>query len=157
MPVAETHCDPETAQQALPGTTFADRFVTTVAEPGLDAGTAARRAFGTPIPWVSALMAVRGALVAPFGLRHSHKSTERRVGFFPIVSEAPDRLVLGFDDRHLDFRIVVDATSAGAEETEIGVATLVKTNNRLGRLYLALVMPFHRRIVPAMLARVHRR
>ncbi|WP_352728747.1 DUF2867 domain-containing protein [Mesorhizobium sp. M0276] len=37
---------------------------------------------------------------------------------------------------------------------EVAATTIVKTHNWLGRAYLAIVMPFHRIIVPAMLAQV---
>ena len=33
----------------------------------------------------------------------------------------------------------------------VRATTYVKTHNRLGRIYLAAVMPFHRLIVPAMM------
>jgi hypothetical protein len=58
-------------------------------------------------------------------------------------------LVAGFNDHHLDFRVVVDV-AAGEQVT---ATTLVKTHNFLGRLYLAIVLPFHRLIVRSMLRR----
>jgi len=36
----------------------------------------------------------------------------------------------------------------------VSATTLVKTNNLLGRIYLTIIMPFHRLIVPAMLRNV---
>ena len=72
-----------------------------------------------------------------------------RLGLFPVVSQQPDRVVLGFDDRHLDFRLVVDAPGNG----DVTGTTLIRTHNLLGRIYLAIVLPFHRIIVPAMLRR----
>lgn len=62
--------------------------------------------------------------------------------------------MLGLDDRHLDFRIVVEVTELGAGRQEVAASTIVKTHNLLGRTYLAVVKPFHRIIVPAMLAQV---
>jgi len=62
-------------------------------------------------------------------------------------------LVAGFDDKHLDFRIVVDVTG-GAGGRQVSATTLVKTNNSLGRVYLTIIMPFHRMIVPAMLRKI---
>lgn len=61
--------------------------------------------------------------------------------------------MLGLDDRHLDFRIVVEVTELGAGR-QVAASTIVKTHNLLGRTYLAVVKPFHRIIVPAMLAQV---
>ncbi|MET0429751.1 MAG: DUF2867 domain-containing protein, partial [Microvirga sp.] len=76
-----------------------------------------------------------------------------RHGIFPVVSAAPDRVVMGFDDAHLDFRVVVDVVPEGRGR-RVTATTLVRTRNRFGRLYLAIIKPFHRAIVPAMLAQV---
>ena len=106
--------------------------------------------------WAEALLSLRNVLVAPLGLKTSGASpTAPRdmIGIFPVVSEAPDRLIAGFNDRHLDFRIVVDVTPPG-DVRQVTATTLVKTHNWLGRTYLAIIMPFHRLIVPALLRQV---
>ena len=33
---------------------------------------------------------------------------------FPVLSETPERLVAGFNDHHLDFRVVVDVLPRAA-------------------------------------------
>ena len=55
---------------------------------------------------------------------------------------------MGLDDRHLDFRLAVDVTALDERRREVVATTLVQTHNRLGRTYLAVILPFHRRIVP---------
>ena len=75
------------------------------------------------------------------------------IGIFPVVSETPDRLVAGFNDRHLDFRVVVDVTPPG-DVRQVTATTLVLTHNWLGRAYLAIILPFHRMIVRALLRQV---
>ena len=60
---------------------------------------------------------------------------------------------MGFDDAHLDFRVIVDVARAGEGRSSITATTLVRQRNGLWRAYLVFVMPFHRMIVPAMLAR----
>jgi hypothetical protein len=75
------------------------------------------------------------------------------IGIFPIQSETPDRLVAGFNDRHLDFRFVVDVATSG-DRQQVTATTLVLTHNWLGRTYLMLILPFHRLIVRAMLRKV---
>jgi hypothetical protein len=72
---------------------------------------------------------------------------------FPIESVSPGRIVLGFDDRHLDFRVVVDVAATGVAR-EVTATTLVRMNNRLGRAYLTAILPFHKLVVRAMLADV---
>ena len=75
------------------------------------------------------------------------------IGMFPVLSETPDRLVAGFDDKHLDFRVVVDVATSGHGQ-DVTATTLVKTHNLLGRVYLAIILPFHRLIVPVMMRQV---
>ena len=72
---------------------------------------------------------------------------------FPVLSEAPDRLVAGFNDKHLDFRVVVDVAASGAGQ-QVTATTLVLTHNWLGRSYLAIIVPFHRLIVRTLLRQV---
>jgi hypothetical protein len=94
-------------------------------------------------------------MVTPFGLKTSPpKGTyPDSVGIFPVLSQSPSRLVAGFDDKHLDFRVVVDVSAAGPGQ-QVTATTLVLTHNRLGRVYLAVIMPFHRLIVRSMLRQV---
>ena len=58
------------------------------------------------------MLTLRNLMVAPFGLKGRARRTEADapslIGIFPVVSETRERLVAGFNDRHLDFRVVVD-------------------------------------------------
>ncbi len=139
-------------RSALPQADFADAFAILVDEPGLDAPTAARRVFVHSPGWVRALAGLRNQIVGVFfGLKTPETAgAGPRVGWFPLVSSAPDRVVLGIDDKHQDFRVVVTVTAHGTQ-TQVTVSTIVRTHNALGRCYLAAVMPFHRIIVPTML------
>jgi hypothetical protein len=65
--------------------------------------------------------------------------------------------VLGFDDRHLDFRIVIDVRQDRPSGQTLSVMTLVHRNNLFGRLYLAAVLPFHKLIVRRMLSGIGHR
>jgi hypothetical protein len=128
-----------------------------VDDPTVDAITAAHRAIARPPSWISTLMRLRDAIVAPFGLRTGgDPSLARleRIGVFPVLSRTPERVVLGLDDRHLDFRLSIDVGRLDDGRREVVATTLVQRHNMLGRTYLALILPFHRRIVPAMLAKV---
>ena len=139
----------------LTGAEFADAFCIEVADTGINARRAAERMVNRQPRWVETLMSLRNFLVTPLGLKTSGAGAGTRdmIGMFPVVSDTPDRRVAGFNDRHLDFRLVVDVTTSG-EAKLVTATTLVRTNNRLGRIYLAIIMPFHRLIVPAMLRRV---
>lgn len=143
----------------LPGADFSDAYSLTVSDPSIDAVTATRRALASPPVWARPLMLLRDIIVLPLGLKTRFDPSlqqPRRIGIFPVISEAAERVVLGFDDRHLDFRVIVDAVPAGEGERRLTATTLVRTHGASGRLYLAAVTPFHRMIVPAALAQAAR-
>ncbi|HTO61140.1 MAG TPA: DUF2867 domain-containing protein [Bradyrhizobium sp.] len=138
----------------LPGAQFADAYRIEMAGPARDAKTAAMRIMLDAPTWFRASLSVRNALVAPLGLKTSAVPGAKGViGLFPLVSETPERVVVGFDDRHLDFRIIVEAEPAADGRQFVTSTTLVRTHNLLGRCYLAIVKPFHRVIARALLRR----
>jgi uncharacterized protein DUF2867 len=140
----------------LAGAEFIDAFRIAVDGTALDARKAAEKMFARRQRWIAALLRLRNLLVAPLGLKKSgegDRTSHGMVGMFPVLSETPERLVAGFNDSHLDFRVVVDvATRAGGQE--VTTTTLVRTHNWLGRTYLAVILPFHRLVVTAMLRQV---
>jgi hypothetical protein len=139
----------------LAGAQFVDAYRLEIDGVTLDARQAATRMMARAPRWVDALVVLRNIIVAPFGLKTSGVERTPRdiIGIFPVVSETPVRLVAGFDDKHLDFRVVVDVATA-SERQSVTATTLVLTHNRLGRTYLKIIMPFHRLVVRAMLAQV---
>jgi hypothetical protein len=140
----------------LPEADFADAFSLTIDDPTVDAITAAHRAIERPPGWISSLMRLRDSIVKPLGLRTGNDAALARmdrIGVFPVLSRTPERVVLGLDDKHLNFRLAIDVATLDARRREIVATTLVQTHNWLGRAYLALILPFHRRIVPALMAR----
>jgi hypothetical protein len=140
----------------LAGAQFIDAFAMDVKDPALDARNAAKAMTGHSPRWIGALMRLRNFLVAPFGLKtpeQSETTPRETIGIFPILTETPDRLVTGFNDKHLDFRLVVDVATSGPDR-RVTATTLVRTHNRLGRVYLAIIQPFHRLIVPVMLRQI---
>jgi Protein of unknown function (DUF2867) len=117
--------------------------------------------------WVAGLMVLRNALVRPLGLVASSSDLNRaavsangsgeRIGIFPVVATAPDEVLLGLDDRHLDFRISIRVHDHDHGRQRQGiVSTLVRFHGVLGRAYFLPVRPAHRLIVPAMLRRAAR-
>ncbi|KPV52408.1 hypothetical protein SE17_15660 [Kouleothrix aurantiaca] len=113
--------------------------------------------------WVGALMALRDRVVRLAGLktmppgalrgpRPRDLETLAQRGLFKVYARAEDEVLLGLDDRHLDFRVsVLRAPISGGEE--VVVSTVVRFNGWLGRLYFLPVRFFHRLVVPAMLRR----
>lgn len=118
-----------------------------------------RFAFERPAPWVNALLALRDRLVGGFGLktvsalRAGTPGDAPRLGFFRIYETHANEVVLGEDDRHLDFRVSVMRSVAGDSLTAV---TVVHCHNLFGRNYIRLIAPFHRLVVRSALERAAR-
>lgn len=110
----------------------------------LSPAEAARRGLALP-SWAAVLFRLRNALVRPFGLKTGASDAQ----IFPTCLETEDELILGTDDRHLNFRIGLIR-----EGGRIYMSTWVRPHNRWGSAYLALVMPFHILISRGAVARM---
>ena len=117
----------------------------------------ARIAFERQAPWIRALTCVRDTVMATVGVKSSRaigaeaaQSGRQVIGYFPVLSKRADEMVVGGDDRHLDFRVAIQVRAAGRE---LVVTTVVHCHNRLGRAYLCAITPFHRTILRANLQR----
>lgn len=140
----------------LAGAQFADAFSITTDATTLTAREAAERMLGRSPWWVDALMKLRDAIVMPLGLKtakSARHSKIEKVGFFPLLSETPERVVAGFNDSHLDFRVVIDIAPAGHGQC-VTATTIVLMHNWIGRTYLSIIKPFHRMVVRSMLKQV---
>ena len=100
-------------------------------------------------PWVAPLLLVRRIITAPFGLSNDGPDARDKLGIFPVDRETDRELIVGFDDKHLDFRV-----SVLSEAGRVYLATWVKPHNIGGRIYLRTIMPFHILIARNALARV---
>ena len=78
------------------------------------------------------------------------------LGIFRVFDRRVDELLLGEDDRHLDFRVSVLVRNDGSDDWAI-VSTVVRFNSWLGRAYFLPVRQFHKLIVPAMLRNAYQR
>lgn len=119
---------------------------------------AAEAMFGAPPTWLRSLLGLRDRLVRPFGLRPARGgendgrwSDAGGWGVMHLQAETPNEMLLGDDDRHLDFRVSLFVERGANARHSLVVATVVRFHNPLGRLYFLPVLPFHRRIVPAMM------
>ena len=145
---------PPNLESVLPDANFTDAYEVVVKQ---RAGSLifVRRIMSSMPNWVSALLSLRNAMMATLGLKTDEvPSPGEKFGMFPVISTNDNRTILGFDDKHLDFRLVLDAAPAADQSTKVTLSTVVKTHNLFGKAYLAVVMPFHRVIARTMLARV---
>ncbi len=116
--------------------------------------------------WINSLMSIRNRMVALVGLKDLGSLAQfepdkppsayregDRLGIFSILYLSDQELILGDSDRHLDVQVSV-CKLTGKARASVVVSTVVNIKNRLGRVYMLVVTPLHKRIVPAILARV---
>jgi Protein of unknown function (DUF2867) len=122
----------------------------------------ARFIFAHQPSWIGKLTRVRDVIVACFGLKTSKRlatlagdAKNSRLGIFKIYSTNETEIVLGEDDRHLDFRVSVYCSVAPPPENarQLTLSTVVHCHNLLGRAYILVIAPFHRMVVKASLRR----
>jgi hypothetical protein len=123
----------------------------------------ARFMFSHQPAWVAKLLRARDVLVAGFGLKTAKRLEEsarfeqdKHVSIFRIYERTVYEIILGEDDKHLDFRVSVfqeareDAAGGGRYLT---VSTVVRCHNLLGRSYILLITPFHEMVVRSSMRR----
>jgi hypothetical protein len=75
-----------------------------------------------------------------------------KVAFFTVRSGAEDRyLVLGAEDNHLTGYLTIVAEPVSGARKRFQLGTIVHYHRRAGRLYFALIKPFHHLIIRGML------
>jgi hypothetical protein len=136
----------------LPRVDFADTFALRLpAGSSRDVDDWHRALVGAGSPaWVAALMAVRNRLARLLGLETAGRQSDTSP--FTVLTRNGDTLVVGADDKHLDFRGVLRIVA-----DDLQCATVVQEHNATGRAYFTVVKPFHRQIVPALLRQAARR
>lgn len=119
-----------------------------VARPGMptDPQVWADALFRDPPRVVVAALGLREALVGLVGIARGGGSS------FDTVARRADEVLLGTDERHLDFR-----ASVLREPDRVVLSTVVTLHNARGRAYFGLVRLVHPVIVRAMLARAAHR
>jgi len=114
------------------------------------------------------LLYLRNKIVAVLGidkgdnLQHSTPKTIDKIeegqtyGLFEILKTDPNTVVMGKNDKHLDFRIYITLEPKQAHPLLHGlnIVTKVQYNNLLGKLYFFFVRPFHKLLVRKMLRKM---
>jgi hypothetical protein len=130
-----------------------------------DPDVLARFIFAHQPSWIRRLTAVRDMIVACFGLTTAkHLATlasdakAERIGIFKIYSANGNEIVVGEDDKHLDFRVSVLCSSGPAPDIgpQLTLSTVVHCHNLLGRAYILVIGPIHRIVIKASLRRAAR-
>lgn len=114
----------------------------------------AERALATPPTWFRVLIGMRDALMRPLGvkttaqLRDARRAGDR-IDFFPVLQETADEIVIGEDDRHLDFRM-----SLRRDRNLLVATTVVRVHNAVGQAYIQVIRPFHHLVVRSAMRRL---
>lgn len=147
---------------------YVDSFLCQFKDKGQNIGTPelAKAFFKNKSKWISFLFALRNKIVGLFGLKTSGDFTDKqklldnfqcepgqRLGLFKVFSKTDNEIVLGEDDKHLDFRVSVflDQPVNIVDHKTLTISTTVIFNNWLGRIYFMVVKPFHVLIVPRII------
>lgn len=125
------------------------------------------KAFFTAGPaQVGKLLVIRNKVVSIFGLKTPTQINDRQqqlenfkyepgeqLGLFKIFSKSENEIVMGEDDKHLNFRIslLLEKDTNDNAKKDITISTTVEFNNWFGKLYFLPVKPFHKIIVPSLL------
>ena len=158
----------------LPGAQFFDAYEVADPHPARSALQTWLDVVARTPRWAQQLMAARNRLVRLVGLKdlgqlhdmhpntngaslHDAKSYRvgDRVGIFLIRHLSDTEVVMGQDDKHLDVQVsLTQHAPHGDRPATVAISSVVHIHNRLGHAYMAVVTPFHRRIVRAMLQRL---
>ncbi len=119
--------------------------------------------------WIEKLFALRNSLVKRLGLKTPANTTNKqaqlaqfngevgeRLGLFEVFYRDEKEMVLGEDDKHLNFRVSLllsDSVKTSRQKC-LTITTTVQFHNKWGKLYFLPVKPFHRLIVPTMLKNI---
>lgn len=146
---------PNLPSAVLPNADWADAYEIETRRDFADMRAAAFCMVGTMPRWAKPLLWLRNVLVTPFGLKRGDQSIVEadgdHIAFFPVLSESDAEIVLGLNDRHLNFRILLERQPS-ANSARYRLTTLVEQHNLFGRVYLLLITPFHKLIVRSVLA-----
>ena len=138
---------------------YIDEFSTVLERDDVEEWEMVAALFHSAPGWFDVLARLRDRIVRMFGLKTASNNPRvipppylpgMRMGFFRVIHVVPGEALLGDEDTHLDFRTALRLKRDGGR-TCLTVSTAVHTRNRFGRIYLALVRPVHRLVVPIML------
>lgn len=107
--------------------------------------------------WLDLLLSARDKVAGPLGFSTQERnygqpvrlSVGGKFGPLTVQSVASDLVVCGNADEHLAFRARFEVD---AERRRGTFTTEVQFLDAVGRAYFALVKPFHKRIIPALLS-----
>jgi len=114
--------------------------------------------------WINVLMRTRNKIVSMFGLKDlgalgdidANKATSDYqvgdiIGIFTLKYISDDEIILMDSDKHLNVSLSLHRAEKG--NSQMTISTVVHVHNWLGKLYMLVVGPLHKIIVPASIKR----
>lgn len=144
-----------------PAASLLDTYAVPLQSRHADLRELARQVLERPPLWLRLLLGARDSLVRPFGVKttaqvRASRGDGPRLDFFPLLQASDSELILGENDRHLDFRLSLKLQRNALGPDLLLATTAVRCHNRLGRVYLWVIKPFHQLVVRSHLARAAR-
>jgi len=109
--------------------------------------------------WLNSILRLRNKIINVLGLKadiidlhemHPPFSKGAQCGLFKLYDIDELESVMGEDNFHLDFRLSLQID----KEKRLHITTAIKFNNVFGKIYLALIKPFHKFIVRWMIKKM---
>jgi hypothetical protein len=119
--------------------------------------------FGHTPLWMKMLLIVRNMVARLFGLEvptvgeimkptvRNGYSVGEKIGPWLIFFIGDDEIVAGRNNKHLDFRLSVLKARDG-DARSVVVSTICSVHNVFGKIYLFLIVPFHRNGVRSLMS-----
>ena len=122
--------------------------------------------FGHHPLWMKLALIVRNKVASVAGLDaptaseihhveiRDHYAVGDVIGVWPIYLLSEDEIIVGRNNKHLNFRLSVLKVLDG-DKANVIVTTICTVQNLSGKLYLFLVVPFHRYGVRKLMSNAH--
>ncbi len=128
---------------------YADVFTGSVADPEMTARQMLRFSLSKSPRWFVMLHNLRNKIAGMLGLK-TGEGTHQGLSVsalenLPVVYETETELSSGLSDKHLDFLLTVKKSEGASPQ--VSITTQIWFNAAMGRIYLILVLPFHKAII----------
>ncbi len=152
-------------ENALSKIDYEDTFGVTMDELNLPLHSLPPLLFSSLPDWFALLFKLREKLAGLVGLKTGNQEEFEKMksefkgkpgeqlSIFKVYDRNEEELLMGENDKHLDFRLSFFIKEKG-DQTELLLSTTVQYNAVSGKLYFFFVKPFHRLIVPILLKRM---
>lgn len=129
----------------------------------INSTTVGKLFFSSGPKWMDRLFILRNRIVKVLGLKTSGDLKDRdeqlnrfkcesgeQLGLFKVFEKNDKEVIIGEDDKHLNFRVSLLLHNTSELQKELIITTIVQFNNRFGRFYFAVIKPFHTAVVRSM-------